>query len=680
VSERGRWALATRARDRLDGLAGTTTRADSAAEALEARLTRVLRSPPATLFLLALVVFATTWRVDVFISDTLAVANALANLADGSLHFTTVYYGPADAQTPGVYVHEGRLYGRNYGQVVAALPVLYVLRGLSLVVEPSVLLAGGWSLGVAVLGRRAATRLGDGHVARVGYGLAGLALVANLAFGTAVSPRLYPLLALQTVTLLSAAGLAATMYLLVDLFYERRVAAATAVATMLVGPVSFWATIPKRHVITAFLVLLTVYLFARARTSGRLAYRAGAYLPVGLTAWVSAPEGFLMLAALVPVDLLTGRRDLRSLTTVGLALLVGLLPFLLTNVAVASNPLLPPRLLDSYRGVGGALAVDPTVAASNPVSDRAADAAALPAEAASTGSGTGSGAEASSPPGESSGAGAMVTGLVAATLGAGAEALMTVGSQAEHGLAALAPERLYHVFVRSGRIPGLDYAQTGGETIDLALLESAPLLAALVALPFRAVRRAVTAERDAVGSPLSSAVARLAAWTRTPLGATDLFVLVFVTGFTLVHLPRLPIHSTVTVRYLAPTVPLLVYAVARLPPVRTVVRERAGRVALVALVATLALVVAGLAVFTMGDATAGTLMQAHAVVNLALATLVAGWLLLSPDDSRVGAVALGVVVAAMLSFLVGTGLEYFADGRHYLLAIARLIETAIPIL
>lgn len=661
-------------------LAGTDF--ETATRALTVHATRIANSHATTAFLVALVVFGASWRVDAFIVDTVAVANALANLADGSLHISTVYYGPADAQTPGIYITDGRLYGRNYGQVVAALPVLYLLRGLSLVAAPSVLLAGAWSGALAVLGVRAGHALDDRRVGQLGVGLAALAFVANVAFGSALAPRLYPLVALQTVTLLAAAGLVATAYLLVELIHDHRAGVAAAVGTLLVGPVAFWATIPKRHAITAFLVLSCAYLLTRSRATGRLRDRALAYLPVGLTAWMSAPEGFLLLAALVPVDLLSARRrDPRALATVAAALAVGLLPFFLTNLAIAGNPLVAPRMLHAAHASKFTVTTDPAVAASNPMATPEPAASGAPTDGgASSGGDAAAGASAS---GSSSAAGSRpgllerVAALATATVAAAAGAFERLATQADRAVAALAPDRLSHVFVRSGRIPGVEYAETGGETIELTLLESAPLLAALAAAPLLRLRRL------AHGPRFRLSVARLRAtlpsrpWT--PAGTADLFAVVFGLGFTLVHLPRLPLHSTVTVRYLVPVVPLAVYGVVRLAPVRAVVASSSSH----------ELVASALVAFAVGGAvwlgafaagpSVGTLMQAHAVVNLVVAALLCGWLAVAPDDRRLGAIALGLVVAAMALFLVATGFEYFATDRRYLFAVARLIETAIPI-
>jgi hypothetical protein len=256
---------------------------------------------------------------------------------------------------------------------------------------------------------------------------------------------------------------------------------------------------------------------------------------------------------------------------------------------------------------------------------------------------------------------------VATIVAVASEMTLRVAGAFERGMSALSPDRLYHVFLRSGRIPGVDYSQTGGETIDLTLLESAPLLAALAALPVVRLRERLPTVRPTAID-----------WT-TPRRATDLFAITFAVVFTLPHLARLPLHSTVTVRYLVPVVPLLVYGVFRLSPVRRVVRSAPRTVARVALAATVLGGLAWVVAFTMLAPGVGELMQAHAVSNLGVAALVVGWLVARPDSDRPGAAVLGLAAAAMCLFLLGTGFEYFADGREYLLPVARLIEAAIPI-
>jgi hypothetical protein len=639
---------------------------------LRGPLGRVAGSPAVTLALAALVLFGASWRVDVFIVDTVAVANALANLADGSVSFAQVYFGPADAATPGVYVTDGRLYGRNYGQVVAALPVLSLLEAVSTVAAPRLLLAGAWSLCLAALGGRLADHLGRPWLRTAAIVLSTFALVANAAFATALPPRLFPLVALQAVTVLAAAGLVASSYLLVCLLYDRRTGVAAGVGTLLLGPVGFWATIPKRHVITGFLVVLTAYLFARSRSSGRVRDRAVTYVPVGLTAWVSAPEGLLLLVALVPVDLATSpRNDLRALAPTAATLAVSLAPFLLTNVIVAGNPLVPPRLLAAH-ATGDPLAVDPGLAASHPSAVAGADGAgatggtqpSAPAPSPGSESAAGSGSGSTPSPSPLTAAVSLLTG----TATTGVDLSFRAAARVEQGVTSLSPDRLYHVVLRSGRIPGVDYAETGGETIDLALLESAPLLATLLAAPVLWLRRF----RGRLAAKLPE--------TDDPRRATDLFALVFVVVFTLPHLPRLPIHSTVTVRYLVPVVPLLAYGVFRLAPVRRVVRQAPRRLVVTTLLGAGVGGVAWATIYAALGPDVGTLMQAHALLNLAAAAVTALWLVVRPGNDRLGAVVLGLTAAAMALFLVFTGFEYFAADRQYLLPVARLAEQLLPIL
>jgi hypothetical protein len=238
-----------------------------------------------------------------------------------------------------------------------------------------------------------------------------------------------------------------------------------------------------------------------------------------------------------------------------------------------------------------------------------------------------------------------------------------------HGVDAIDPFRIYHVFVRSGHIPGVDYAQTGGETLELTLLESAPVLAVLGLLPLRLSR--VDAQT----------LRALPTFLRTdPIRATDLFALVYVSVFWVLYLPRLPLHSTITVRYLVPTVPILVYAVCRLQPVRRVVTETAPLLAATAVTSAL-----GLTAFfsvALTGASPGTAMQAHAVVNLVVATAVLGWGVTADRvrlDPRIGAVLLGAAVGVTTAFLLLSGVEYLGHGRQFALPVSRLFETLIPV-
>ena len=595
----------------------------------------------AALFLGTLGFYALYWRVDVFIVDTFTVANTVAALARGSLAVDPVAFGPSGEAVPGLHAVDGRLYGRNYGHAAAAVPFLWALRGLSVVVDVRVLLAGLWSLGLlgaSVAGGRALGR--ERPAALAGSALALALLAANLTGPRSLPPESFPLLALQLTTVLAASLLAVVAYRLLRAVRGRRVGVFAGVATAVVGPVGFWAPVPKRHAVTALLALVALYGFYRARAAdgAGVRYRAVPYCAAALTAWVSAPEGLVLLAALGPVDLLTARENRpRTLALLGGAFLLALAPFLLTNAAVSGNPLLPPRMLPDYAGT---LESGPTARGSAPAAGTQTPDRGRPG----------------------------LAGALAALLGGLGAALDVFLAELDRGLRALEPRRLFHVLVRSGRIPGVDYGRTGGQTVELTLVESAPLVGGLLAVPFAYRWRSL---------PTRAAFRQV---RRDPARATDLFAVAYVAVLGLLYLPRLPLHSTITVRYLVPLVPFLVYGVCRLEPVGRVV-EREGEL-LAALAVGLTVAAVGFAAAALAGAAPGTAMQAHAVANLAVAGLHAAWLavaLRTDLDPRVGAAVLALVLAASTAFLLLSGVEYFGQGRQFTLPIARSLERLLPV-
>ncbi|MEF8841532.1 MAG: hypothetical protein V5A62_07875 [Haloarculaceae archaeon] len=603
------------------------------------------------LFFGSLAFYTLYWRVDVFIVDTFAVANTVAALSRGSLAVDPIVFGPSGEAFPGLHAVDGRLYGRNYGHAAAAVPFLWALRALSAVVDVRVLLSGLWSLVVLGAAVGVGRAVGIERPARlVGSALALLLLGANLTGSEGLPPDSFPLIALGLTTMLSASLLAVVAYRLLRSVHGYRVGAFAGITTAIVGPVGFWAPIPKRHTVTALLALVGFYGFYRSRTAldaGRSrSMRAVPYAAAALTAWVSAPEGLALLAALVPIDLLTARENRpRTLALLGGAFLLALVPFLLTNAAISGSPLLPPRVLPDY-----VVAVD----------------------SGSSAVGTGSSTLANGPdPGSGAGDtadGSTLPGVLAPLLGGVGTALDTFLTQLDRGVRALEPRRLFHVLVRSGRVPGVDYTRTGGHTVELTLLEAAPVVGGLLGVP-AALRAARLSVRPAFGS-----------LRRDPARATDLFAAGYVAAFGLLYLPRLPLHSTVTVRYLVPIVPFLVYGVCRLDPVHRVVGQEGERLAALAAVLTLAGVV--LAAVALAGTGPGTAMQAHAVANLTVAGLFAAWLaaaLRTDLDPRLGAAVLALVLAAAVAFLLLSGVEYFGQDRQFALPVARAIEQLLPV-
>lgn len=578
----------------------------------------------AIVFLAALLVYLSYWRIGLLINDSYTVANTLVAVADGHVYLEEAVYGPG-LDTPGVGSRDGRLYGRNYGQVFLAVPLLVAIEALAAVADLRVALAGVWALVVLALavlvGRE--REVSD----RAAYAGSAVALVgfAAAVFGSApIEASDHYLIALQLQTMVVAALTGVVAYRLLARAYDRRVGFAAGLAVVLATPVGFWAQFPKRHIFVTFCAVAVMYLLYRSREGEGVdtRYRAAAYVPVGIAAWVSGAEGAILLIALLAVDVPTGGRSIRSLTTAATASVLASLPMFVTNLFVTGNPLAPPRVLSA--GGSGSLS-------------------------GSDGSDTGGGGTGG---GDTGGSDAGEAASEAADTAFGVIDLLLGLYQQGIEMALSGTDELVHTFIRGGYLPGIAQ-KDAGEEIRLAFLEAMPLAAALVVIP-------VVAARTDFTDRVRTAVDRRGL---TPFGIVDAFAIVYGFALTLIYLPRLPIHAAITVRYLVPLYPIAVYALARQASVRRVISERTPLVSFTYLGS---LLVGGqlLVIYLWAtDATRGEAVQTHALVSLLAAGLFAGWALadaLGYREDRLGAVALAFAAAAATAFVVLAALWHFA--------------------
>ena len=586
----------------------------------------------ALVLLAAVATYLLCWRVGILITDTYTVANTLVAVAEGHLFVDRAVYGPG-LRTPGMGLRDGQFYGRNYGQVMLALPVLAALEAVAAVASLRVALSALWGLSIVGLARLVGREVGRPALgAYAGSGLAVVTFAAAVHGATPIEPAERYLIALQLQTMGAAALVGVVVHRLLTRAYGGTVGLAAGLATALATPVGVWAQFPKRHVLVTLCAVATAYLLYRSREAGGVdtRYRALAYVPVGLAAWVSAAEGAVLLVALLIVDVPTGGRDGRSIAAAGATAVIAALPMAATNYLVTGNAGEPPRTLSA--GGSGSLA-----------------------ERGSTATRADGGA--------SGDAGGGSTDPTAAGDSGGSETLDAVVGGVEflfellsRGLRALIrePETLFVTFVRGGYVAGVA-ERDAGEAIRLTVLEAMPLAAGLVAVPVVAARLDLRERAAAV---------RRRPWPRpSALRTVDAFAVVYVVALLLVYLPRLPVHASLTVRYLLACYPLAVYGLARLPSVRRVLRERTR---LLAATAASALLVGGqlLVLYQSAiDATMGEAVQTHALVGLATAGLLGAWAVadgLGWRRDRLGAVALGLAAAAGTAFVLLAGLWHFS--------------------
>ena len=630
--------------------------------------------------------FGLTWRVGFFIQDTYAMANTLVALADGQLHVTELRYSLTFSSQPGLYESQGRAYGRNYGMLVLAVPLVWALEGLATVVAPRLLLVGLWAgFGLALVTQLAEfDRFDRGRTRAVGSVLVVSLFVGSVLTATDLPADRIALVALQLSTVLAAATAGLVMYRLVARFHGRRAGLAAGVALGVATPVGFWATLPKRHTLVAALVLGVVYAFAVSRVregNAALRARAGAYALAGYVTWIHAFEALFVVAVLGTVDLLTARdRSVRTLAVIGFILLVASTPMLATNYAITGNPTQPPRLLT---GVDTEFSPEPSdTGGATP--DRGG---ATPTDGGATPAGNGTPAGQNDTPTDGEGGatpavtatgteGGTATPSLFDTVRDGADRVSTFAGEAVvGGLAVLTqPDRLWHTFVRSGAIPSVSYGNNDYEAVDLTVLEAMPLLGALAALPVLAGRR-LRAMADRTLPTLNPRDWR-------PVRQTDLLVVALATVLTVVYLPRLPLFSTLTVRYLHPVIALGAYGIWRVPAVRAGLSDTRWAVGSYLAGLTLALVVLVSGIGGLGLAV-GEAVQYNALWNLTAAAVcgvaVVGRTVSERVSDRLVAVAVALPAGFASVFVLLSGLVYFRYGG-YAFDLVRLVADALPAL
>ncbi|MFB6179352.1 MAG: hypothetical protein ABEI77_06470 [Halorientalis sp.] len=590
--------------------------------------------PGLAVFLAGLCFFTLYWRVGVFITDTNAILNTLVNVAHGHLYITQAPYGSGKL-APGTHLVDGKAYGRDYGIVFVAVPVYWAIQGLSTVLDPGVLLVGVWPLSFIALSIVVGNLFDRPRLPLAGGFIAVLIFGINLTVAQPVGQGHYPVLALQIVTMLATALTGVFIYRLVSGIHTQRIGILAAFASFLGTPLSFWAAFPKRHSFTVLLLFVTAYAFYRSRVSDdELFYRALTYVPIGLMAWIHSAEALALFLPLVIIDVATAEsNDRRSLGIVAFVFLLSMVPFFLTNAAISGNPLEPPRMLTPYE----------------------------------------SGSKGLSLHSNSGGVKLFGDGPVGQFLSKFLNITSVFGSLLVDGtiVTVTEPTRLFETLVRSGYIHGVT-AKDGAQAINLTVLESAPILGAVVGIPLFVGRRLKT-----------NGLTWLKQYLQTPASAVDLFALGSGLLFFVLYIPRLPLHAQATVRYLHPLYPLGIYGLARLPAIRRAATTewRMG------LWSYLVSVFIGGQILLLADILLdlgfGEAVQLHALVALAGATLLAIWTIATvlsdsvPDNY--GAAAMGVTIGATTVFVLLALLYYFNYADVYAVPVFRVIVNRLAL-
>jgi hypothetical protein len=605
------------------------------------------------------------WRAGVFITDNETLARTLEGISEGHFWIEPVT-DEATFNGPGAEIRDGYVYGRNYGQLLLSLPVLWLLELLSIVVELRVGLIALWHLLTLAL----AVQLGELFDRREEFAMAGSILVfssfiVNLLFATQFVGLRLELLALQLTSLLATGFVAVVLYRLVTFKRDRRSGALVGAASVFVLPVGFWATIPKRHVFTALVVVLVLYLFARSRTDTGIAvpylgpapvFRACMYVAVGFLTWIHAAEGLFVFLALVAVDIPTApTNDRRTLAFVGVLFVVSMLPTIATNFFVTGDPLRPPRTLGGS-GITTPAAVEDVEKAQS-ISE-------------TSDSGT------SSTPGRSGGSGDentlvphfLIDAIVSTPLWWFLSVVMGIISSS---FAVLTDgERLINVFLRSGSAE-ITTGKVEFRAVNLSVLESLPLLGAGVAIA------AATWWRSLVSTYRESSLRVEPRRTLRGLDATGVLAAALIVSFVLLYLSKLPLHVQITQRYILPIYPLALYLLTHSATLRKLVAERIRPLLWSYFAVTLLGTQLFLTYVVLENLTVAEASRVNATLSIvaAIAVTLAVFVYAVTDRlQRLAAITLGVACASGTVFLVVSGVHYFSHIGQFVLPLVEFVS------
>jgi len=456
------------------------------------------------------------WNAEIFINDNATLVNALLNVSQGRLYFVS-FYGGLEASFPGTTVIDGRMYGRNYGVIFAALPILWVVNLAQQIVGLQLVAVGFWVIALFGFSSQIGRLLSRYHEALLGWGIVSTAVLgANALFAPELDAMFRYVTALQILTIITTALVGLFTYRLISHVQSRLIGIWGGALVVLATGIGFWGWIPKRHVFSALLAVVAIFGFYLSRGTHpvrqRLIYRSLPYVSVGLLAWINAAEASILFTALLPVDLATAKSNKPShLAVIATIFTVSLIPFFSTNFLITGDPLTPTRL--ARRG------------GSAPVSGG------------------------SSSNGISDGTPSLLTPFMPVF-----SRFSVLMSFYTDGLGVLLsdPFRIYEVFV--ARTQSTFTRSNVGGPHNLSILETTPVFGALIG----GLSQVFWSYRNR----------QFRKWVSSPRGMTDVFVIFFTILFTIFYIPRLPLRVMFTVRYLVPIIPGLVYLLLRIRLIR----------------------------------------------------------------------------------------------------------------
>lgn len=292
---------------------------------------------PLLIFLISFFIFTGFGSTRLFLSDEGVTVNQFYNLFQGSLSIETGKMNVIN----GVYlILDDHIYGKfSYSLLILSLPVYYILRSIDFLYGAHLFLLQLWALSGGIIIYLIVKMRGIKHAEIMGT-VSYLFLIAiNMYFFKPINfPVWGEVIAIEFTNILITSFSILLVYLLFKNLFNSKIAIFAVFFIILATPISFYATTLKLHPLSLLLTLLAFYLLYKYLEKKDNKYMYFAYALAGFCVWTRILDGVILLVAILIIDFLIFRRNIKYILSISIIILISLMPFFTFNYLILGSP------------------------------------------------------------------------------------------------------------------------------------------------------------------------------------------------------------------------------------------------------------------------------------------------------------------------------------------------------
>ena len=298
---------------------------------------------PLLIFLSSIFIFMSFAGTRLFLSDEGLILDQFYNLINGSLSIKIAKINTAS----GIFMLVGNnLYAAfSYSLLILTLPVYYILnsidqlKSINQIYGAHLFLLQLWALIGGVLVYLLGKIRNQKQAALLGVISYVILIGMNLYYFVPIDfPKWGELLSIQFTNILLSSLLVLVVYYLFKGLFGNKIAIFASFFVIFATPVSFYAITLKHHILAVFLTVLAFYFFYRYYENKQDKFIYLAYASAGFCVWTRILDGAALLAALLIMDILFLRRNVKHIVLISIVVLVSLIPFFIFNYLILGSP------------------------------------------------------------------------------------------------------------------------------------------------------------------------------------------------------------------------------------------------------------------------------------------------------------------------------------------------------